>query len=60
MKIKIKWDLTETDFEGFLYEEAIRDIGLPKSIVLDLDEDEDVESYLQQEYGFYVESWEED
>ena len=60
MKIKIKWDLTETDFEDFFYEEAIRDIGLPKSLVLNLDEDDDIESYLQQEYGFYVESWEED
>jgi hypothetical protein len=60
MKIKIKWDLAEAGFEEFLYEEVIRDLGLPKTLVLKLDEDEDVESYLQQEYGFYVDKWEED
>jgi hypothetical protein len=60
MRVKIKWDLADTGFEGFLYEEAIRDLGLPKTLSLSLEEDEEVESYLQQEYGFYVESWEED
>lgn len=60
IKVKIKWDFEDTEFEMFRYSEALIESGLPKRITIkNYDEEEiDIESYLIEEYGFTPESWE--
>lgn len=58
IKIKINWSFEDTEFENFQYEEARKGAGLPSTLNLDLDEDEDdIVEYLHENYGFEVESW---
>lgn len=51
---KIKWDFKKTEFDGFTYQEALEQTCLPEEIYFD-DQDEDIESYLIEEYMFYPE-----
>ena len=61
MSIKVIWDFEDTEYENFQYEEARKAAGLPKSIkVPDIDEDEDICEYIFENYGFNVESIDED
>lgn len=61
MKIRIEWNFDDTGFEGLQYSEAVSLNSLPTTISLDeLDEDDDVESYLYENYSFWPSSWEED
>lgn len=59
---KIKWVFEGTDFEDCDYEESRKIAVLPKSLKIneeDLDsdaEDEDILVYLEEHYGFEVES----
>ena len=59
MKISVYWNFEDTEFENFQYEEARKAAGLPKKInIKKLDEDEDIESYVYENYGFEIDSWE--
>jgi hypothetical protein len=62
MKIKVTWDFEGTEFETLQYEEARKQLGLPSSVNVDLDEDEyeDPKEYLEATYSFYVLEYEED
>lgn len=59
---KIMWDFSDTEFEDCDYEEARKIAVLPKSLKIneeELDSDaeyEDVIEYLEENYGFVVES----
>lgn len=59
---KIMWDFSDTEFEDCDYEEARKIAVLPKSLKIneeELDSDaeyEDVIEYLEENYGFIVES----
>lgn len=59
---KIMWDFSDTEFEDCDYEEARKIAVLPKSLKVneeELDSDaeyEDVIEYLEENYGFSVES----
>lgn len=59
---KIMWDFSDTEFEDCDYEEARKIAVLPKSLKIneeELDSDaeyEDVIEYLEENYGFSVES----
>jgi hypothetical protein len=61
MKINVVWSFEDTEFEEFQYEEARKAASLPNVVKIDLDEDEDeIEDYLYENYGFGIESWEYD
>ena len=59
---KIMWDFSGTEFEDCDYEEARKIAVLPKSLKIneeEIDSDaeyEDVIEYLEENYGFSVES----
>ena len=59
---KIMWDFSDTEFEDCDYEEARKIAVLPKSLKIneeEIDSDaeyEDVIEYLEENYGFVVES----
>lgn len=59
---KIMWDFSDTEFEDCDYEEARKIAVLPKSLKIneeELDSDaeyEDIIEYLEENYGFVVES----
>lgn len=60
-KINVTWSFEDTEFEMFQYEEARKAAGLPKSVKIDIDEDDiEVEDYLYESYGFFVEEWDDD
>ena len=59
IKISITWCFEGTEFDYLQYEEARINAGLPKTLKIDIDEDEDeVESYLFENYGFEAAEWE--
>ena len=60
MKVKVIWNFEDTEYENFQYEEARKAAGLPKTIKLKdfEEEDEEIESYLFENYGFEPESYE--
>lgn len=60
MKVSVTWCFEDTDFENLQYEEARINAGLPKNVVLeDFEEEEDeVESFLFENFGFEVSQWE--
>jgi len=60
MKYLVEWDFSDTEFEELQYEEAIEQAGLPNYVDIDIDEDETIEDYLLETYGFEVLSYEED
>jgi hypothetical protein len=59
-RIKITWCFEDTEFDYLQYEEARVNAGLPKTLSIEnLDEDEDeIESYLFENFGFEVSKWE--
>ena len=60
-KINIVWSFEDTEFEEFQYEEARKVAGLPNTIKIEIDEDEnEIEEYLYENYAFSIESWEYD
>lgn len=60
-KINVTWSFEDTEFEMFQYEEARKAAGLPRSVKIDIDEEEiEVEDYLYESYGFFVEEWDDD
>lgn len=60
-KIIVHWSFEDTEFEIFQYEEARKAASLPKTIKIDIDEEEtEVEDYIYETYGFTVEHWEYD
>lgn len=60
-KIIIQWSFEDTEFEMFQYEEARKAANLPRSIKVDIDEDDiEVEDYIYETYGFSAETWEYD
>ena len=59
MRYIVKWSFEDTEFENLQYKEALREAGLPKVIIID-DDEEEIETHALEEYGFELESWEED
>ena len=62
-KVLVEWSFVGTEFEDTYgqYEETCANLGLPKMVNIELDEDEDeenIQEYLEEQYGFEVESWE--
>ena len=51
---KIKWDFKDTEFDELTYSEALEQACLPEEVEFD-EQDEDIESYLIEEYLFYPE-----
>jgi|13_taG_2_1085334.scaffolds.fasta_scaffold00293_7 hypothetical protein len=58
--IKVTWCFKDTEFDYLQYEEARVNAGLPKTLSIELfDEDEDeIESYLFENFGFEAAKWE--
>ena len=62
-KVLVEWSFIGTEFEDTYgrYEETCINLGLPSIVKIELDEDEDeenIQEYLEEQYGFEVESWE--
>ena len=62
-KVLVEWSFAGTEFEDTYgqYEETCINLGLPNIVKVELDEDEDeenIQEYLEEQYGFEVESWE--
>jgi hypothetical protein len=58
-KISVTWCFEGTEFENLQYEEARLNAGLPKVLKIDFDEEEEeIESYLFENYGFEPLEWE--
>ena len=62
-KVLVEWSFEGTEFEDTYgqYEETCANLGLPKKVNINLEEDEDednIQEYLEEQYGFEVESWE--
>lgn len=62
-KVLVEWSFEGTEFEDTYgqYEETCANLGLPKKVSIELDEDEgeeNIQEYLEEQYGFEVESWE--
>ena len=62
-KVLVEWSFAGTEFEDTYgqYEETCINLGLPSIVKVELDEDEDeenIQEYLEEQYGFEVESWE--
>lgn len=59
IKVKVKWDFEDTEFEYLRYPEAIEISGLPRRLIIkNFDEEEiDIETYLTEEYGFNPLEW---
>ena len=61
----ITWSFEDTEFEGLNYKEATKLAALPNKIIIeDLDEDVDdeeilehIQEYIQDNYNFFVESF---
>ena len=59
IRINVTWCFEGTEFDYLQYEEARLNAGLPKSLSIDFDEDEEeIESYLFENYGFEAAGWE--
>ena len=62
-KVLVEWSFEGTEFEDTYgqYEETCANLGLPKKVNIELDEDEgeeNIQEYLEEQYGFEVETWE--
>lgn len=59
IRVKVKWDFENTEFENLRYSEAVAESGLPNVVIIkDYDEEEiEIESYLFEEYMFYPKQW---
>ena len=62
-RVLVEWSFEGTEFEDTYgqYEETCINLGLPKRVNIKLDEDEgeeNIQEYLEEQYGFEVESWE--
>ena len=58
-KVNVVWSFEETEFENFQYEEARKSAGLPASIVIDIEEDdEEIDVYAYENFGFEISEWE--
>jgi hypothetical protein len=59
IKVKVKWDFENTEFEHLRYSEAVVESNLPNTVTIeDYDEEEvEIESYLIDEYVFSPKSW---
>ena len=62
-KVLVEWSFEGTEFEDTYgrYDETCINLGLPKRVNIELDEDEDEENikeYLEEQYGFEVDNWE--
>lgn len=55
VKIKVEWDLDDEDLEN---DENMEDIDLPEIVeVPNHVEDDEIDDYLTDKYGFCVKSW---
>tara|TARA_B100001059_G_C17806843_1_gene569718 strand:- start:1493 stop:1699 length:207 start_codon:yes stop_codon:yes gene_type:complete len=62
-KVLVEWSFARTEFEDTYgrYDETCINLGLPKSVNIELEDDEDesnIQEYLEEQYGFEVESLE--
>ncbi len=62
-RVLVEWSFEGTEVEDTYgqYEETCINLGLPKRVNIKLDEDEgeeNIQEYLEEQYGFEVESWE--
>ena len=62
-KVLVEWSFAGTEFEDTCgrYDETCINLGLPKRVNIELEDDEDesnIQEYLEEQYGFEVEALE--
>ena len=62
-KVLVEWSFEGTEFEDTYgqYEETCVNLGLPKIVNIDLEDDEDedyIQEHLEEQYGFEIETLE--
>ena len=51
-EVYVEWDVSDSEFENFVYEGVPRKVYIPKSVA-----EEDIADWLSDKYGYCVESY---